>query len=93
MSSTRKDRFTEQQGKKPPNPLSYPKSAKAYSSELFRNPTSEYRGLPFWAWNTKLNKDELIRQIEVFEEMGMGQYHNFICPILLSNLILSRKYL
>ena len=20
--------------------------------ELFKNPTSEYRGAPFWAWNT-----------------------------------------
>jgi len=64
--------------KKSPNPLSYPKSGETYSSELFKKPTSEYRGFPFWAWNTKLNKDELIRQIGVFEEMGMGQYSNFV---------------
>lgn len=24
--------------------------------ELFKNPTAEYRGAPFWAWNCKLKK-------------------------------------
>ena len=28
--------------------------------ELFKNPTSEYRGTPFWAWNTELDKEELL---------------------------------
>ena len=42
---------------------------------LFRNPTSEYRGTPFWAWNCKLEKDELLRQIDIFKEMGFGGYH------------------
>ena len=48
---------------------------KSLSSELFRNPTSEYRGTPFWAWNCKLEKDELCRQIDVFKEMGLGGFH------------------
>ena len=42
---------------------------------LFANPTSEYRGTPFWAWNCKLDKDELLRQIEVFKKMGLGGFH------------------
>ena len=42
---------------------------------LFENPTSEYRGAPFWAWNCELDKDELKRQIDVFKEMGLGGYH------------------
>ncbi len=42
---------------------------------LFKNPTSEYRGAPFWAWNCALTKDELLRQIEVFKEMGLGGFH------------------
>ncbi len=42
---------------------------------LFRNPTSEYRGTPFWAWNCKLDKDELCRQIDIFKEMGLGGFH------------------
>lgn len=43
--------------------------------ELFKNPTSEYRGTPFWAWNCELEKDELLRQIEVFKQMGLGGFH------------------
>ncbi|MBQ2955732.1 MAG: hypothetical protein IJE08_04645 [Clostridia bacterium] len=45
------------------------------SRELFENPGSEYRCTPFWAWNAKLEKEELLRQIEVFKEMGMGGFH------------------
>ena len=43
--------------------------------ELFRSPTSEYRGAPFWAWNTRLNKDELLRQLDILKEMGFGGAH------------------
>lgn len=42
---------------------------------LFENPTAEYRGTPFWAWNTDLKKDELLRQIEIFRQMGFGGFH------------------
>lgn len=42
--------------------------------KLFENPTNEYRGKPFWSWNGKLEKDELLRQIDVFESMGMGGF-------------------
>ena len=45
------------------------------SAELFKNPTSAYRGTPFWAWNCKLEKDELLRQIEILKQMGMGGAH------------------
>ena len=58
-----------------PNPLSYPKSRLPYSSKLFKNPSSEYRGCPFWAWNNKLNKEQLLRQVDIFAEMGMGGFH------------------
>ena len=43
--------------------------------ELFRSPGSEYRGTPFWAWNTELRLDELKRQIEVCKKMGLGGFH------------------
>lgn len=33
---------------------------------------SEYRSKPFWALNGKLEKDELIRQIQAMQEMGFG---------------------
>ncbi len=48
---------------------------KTLSNELFKNPTSEYRGTPFWAWNCKLDSEELKWQIEVFKEMGLGGFH------------------
>ena len=44
-------------------------------TELFKKPTAEYRGTPFWAWNCDLQKDELLRQIDVFKEMGLGGFH------------------
>lgn len=38
----------------------------------FKNPPAAYRGKPFWCWNGKLEGQELDRQLEVFEKMGMG---------------------
>lgn len=53
----------------------YPKSSdKELSIELFNNPTAEYRGAPFWAWNSKLEPGRLERQIECFREMGFGGF-------------------
>ena len=48
---------------------------KALSEALFKNPTSEYRGAPFWSWNCELDSEELLRQIEILKQMGFGGYH------------------
>ena len=54
----------------------YPKNkAPSLCEELFKNPTSEYRGTPFWAWNCELTKEELAFQIGVLQEMGFGGFH------------------
>ena len=45
------------------------------SNELFRNPTAEYRGAPFWSWNCELDEKELLRQIEELKKMGFGGFH------------------
>ncbi len=45
------------------------------SEELFRNPSCEYRGAPFWAWNGRLDRDRLTEQIQVFKKMGLGGFH------------------
>ena len=42
---------------------------------LFENPTAEYRGTPFWAWNCELKKEELLWQLEVLKKMGFGGGH------------------
>lgn len=54
----------------------YPRSKEPKLSDaLFKAPTSEYRGAPFWAWNCKLDKTELLRQAEILTKMGFGGYH------------------
>lgn len=54
----------------------YDKSkSRKLSEKLFAAPTSEYRGAPFWAWNDKLDKQQLIYQIEQFKKMGLGGFH------------------
>lgn len=40
----------------------------------FKNPSEIYRGRPFWSWNGKLTKEELLRQIDVIKEMGFGGF-------------------
>lgn len=39
---------------------------------IFKSPPPAYRGKPFWAWNGKLDEEELRRQVGIFQEMGMG---------------------
>ncbi|MBQ6352278.1 MAG: hypothetical protein IJJ28_03305, partial [Lentisphaeria bacterium] len=39
-----------------------------------QSPGVEFRGTPFWAWNSKLDPDTLRRQIRVMKEMGMGGF-------------------
>ena len=54
----------------------YPKNReKNLSQALFASPTSEYRAMPFWAWNGRLTKEELGRQIDIFRKMGFGGFH------------------
>jgi len=42
--------------------------------EEFRLPESFYRGAPFWAWNGKLETEELRRQVRVMQQMGLGGF-------------------
>ena len=49
--------------------------APSLSDELFKNPTAEYRGTPFWSWNCELDEKELLRQIDELKEMGYGGFH------------------
>jgi hypothetical protein len=40
--------------------------------KLWHSPSAAYRGKPFWSWNGKLEREELLRQLSVFQQMGMG---------------------
>lgn len=54
----------------------YPKNEETtLKAGLFADPTCEYRGTPFWAWNARLDAGELKRQIDVMKKMGLGGFH------------------
>ncbi len=48
---------------------------KQLKKELFQNPTSEYRGTPFWSWNCKIREKLIADQLDVFQKMGFGGAH------------------
>ena len=53
----------------------YPKNGtEKLDMELFRNPTSEYRAAPFWAWNCELDPELLKKEIDYMNEMGFGGF-------------------
>lgn len=43
-----------------------------WNKDIFKNPDVRYRGMPFWAWNTKMTKDHIDHILEELKEMGMG---------------------
>ncbi|MBQ4552157.1 MAG: hypothetical protein IJA59_04325 [Clostridia bacterium] len=54
----------------------YPQNqSKKLSDQLFKNPTCEYRGTPFWAWNGKMKTETLDEQIDMMKKMGLGGFH------------------
>ena len=59
---------------KPPNPRSFPRASETFDQALFLRPSSEYRGAPLWTWNKKLDREQLLRQIDHLAEMGMGGF-------------------
>ncbi|MBQ4137295.1 MAG: hypothetical protein IJD67_04210, partial [Clostridia bacterium] len=53
----------------------YKKKNAPYTAEDFKNPATEYRGAPFWSWNTKLTPDMLRRDIACLDKMGFGGFN------------------
>jgi hypothetical protein len=71
----------------------YPRSrTAALDAELFAHPTCEYRGAPFWSWNNKLDRDQILRQIDYLHAMGLGGYH-IHCRTGLDTPYLGEEYL
>lgn len=55
------------------NPLLFERSTQPFDPQVWANPPAEYRGAPFWSWNKKLDKTQLLRQLEFMKaQMGMG---------------------
>lgn len=51
------------------------KKTEKLTQEVFEKPGSEYRGTPFWAWNCRMNKENIDDTIESLKAMGMGGGH------------------
>ena len=51
------------------------KDEKTLDPELFKSPSAEYRGFPFWAWNGCVDDGEVVSQVDIFKEMGFGGFH------------------
>lgn len=45
-----------------------------YFKEEFQNPGSSFRSLPFWAWNGKLDEEELRSQVRQMKQAGVGGF-------------------
>lgn len=42
--------------------------------DYLKNPPNQYRPVPFWSWNDKLEPEELRRQIQEMKKSGVGGY-------------------
>ena len=70
----------------------YKSKTEPLSREQFQNPGSEYRGAPFWAWNCRLKREQLLKQIAYFKVMGMGGFH-IHCRAGLDTRYMGREFL
>jgi len=48
----------------------------------FINPGSEYRPIPFWSWNYKLENEKLCHQVRMMNDVGVGRYFMHACGAL-----------
>lgn len=62
------------------------------SKETFQNPSSEYRGAPFWAWNCKMDKEKVDHTLEELQKMGMGGGH-IHCRTGMANEYLGEEFM
>ncbi|MBO7148331.1 MAG: hypothetical protein J6V93_00595 [Clostridia bacterium] len=53
----------------------YKKKYEPLSEADFKSPAPEYRGAPFWSWNTRLTPEILRRDIACLDKMGFGGFN------------------
>lgn len=51
------------------------KNTEELTFAAFQNPGREYRGVPFWAWNCRMDQAKIDDTIQTLKEMGMGGCH------------------
>lgn len=68
------------------------KKTEKLTKEAFRNPGSEYRATPFWAWNCKMTKEEIDNSLESIKKMGMGGGH-IHCRTGMNNPYMGEEFL
>ena len=62
------------------------------SPQLFKTPTNEYKGQPFWCWNCRVTKDMIKKQIDIYEQMGVGGF-TLHCRTGLETVYMSEEFL
>lgn len=53
----------------------YEKKREPLTREIFEHPPKEYRGAPFWAWNTAMTEVRIESAMNELKDMGMGGAH------------------
>ena len=43
-------------------------------TKQIKKASKEFGGMPFWSWNDKLEKDELLRQIHNMKDIGFNGF-------------------
>ena len=44
-----------------------------FDAQKFKNPTAEYRVVPFWSWNETMEPDEVRRQLRLMKKENVGK--------------------
>ncbi len=68
------------------------KKTEKLEPKSFENPGAEYRGTPFWAWNTKMTEENVKFMVEIMHQMGMGGAH-LHCRTGMANEYMSKEFL
>lgn len=70
----------------------YPEREKPLDDQLFANPTSAYRGTPFWAWNCQMTEKKITKIVDTLKIMGMGGGH-IHCRTGMNNPYMEEEFL
>lgn len=70
----------------------YKEKKQPFSPDLFQNPAAAYRGAPFWAWNSRMTRENIDRSLDALKDMGMGGAH-IHCRTGMANTYLGQEFM